>query len=195
MRPLGAADIARAEIDWQLLLMRPLSVSSRSINPIATSARAAASAQQRQHRRRHQLSSRLGISAPMRAGGGVVPADDNEQQRDRDLLHLLGKRMRSLADVAEALDAPRPPPEKRAKYCSRGSSSRLSAGAPKRSTAPEEKGGGSREREKAAPRRPPPSPPRPRLRSVMAEADAPNCALWKRLGGRNVPSWNYGDEP
>jgi len=174
------ADIVRVEIDWQLFLMQPLS----SLNTVATSARPAASKQ-----RRPKPCSRSDIpapaAAPVRAGANVIVP---EARGHRD--HL-GKRKRSMAEVFEAeteaeAQPPRPPPEKRVKYgphCTAPAS---------RSTALEQKGGGGQAR---APSRRPPTPrPRPELRlAPTLNETAPYCALWERLGGRNVPSWSHND--
>ena len=184
------AGIVRVEIDWQLFVMQPLS----SLNAVATFPRPAASEQ-----RRPQPASRSDISAPalaqVRAGANAAVPGVRVQ---RDHRHHQGKRKRSMAEVFEAeteaeRQPPRPPPEKRTKYSpSRGNSSQRPA-SPRRSTALDEKGGGLGQ-ERAAPRRPPtPRPrPEPRPEATLIEA-APYCCLWKRLGGRNVPSWPYND--
>jgi hypothetical protein len=176
------ANIVRVEIDWQLFLMRPLS----SLNAVATSSRPAASEQ-----RRPQPGSRSDIPAPAPA---PVRAGANGARGQRD--HHQGKRKRSMADVFEAeteaeTPPPRPFPEKRVKYGSSRGYGSYCPSPPRRSTAPEEKGGGGGVQERAAPRRPP--TPRPRPAPTLIEA-APYCALWERLGGRNVPSWSYSDD-
>jgi hypothetical protein len=185
------SNIVRVEIDWQLSIMRPLS----SLNAVATSARPAASEQ-----RRPQPGSRSNIPAPapapVRAGANVIVPGARGQ---RDHYHHLRKRKRSMAEVFEAeteaeRQPPRPPPEKRVKY---GSSRGLGSHCPtpaRRSTTLEEKGGCVGQ-ERAVPRRSPTPRPRPELRPAptLIEA-APYCALWDRLGGRNVPSWSYSDD-
>lgn len=182
------ANIVQVEIDWQLFLMRPLS----SLNTIATSARPAAS-----EPRRRKPSSRSGIPtpavAPVRVGANVVVVVPGARgQRDH-----LGKRKRSMAEVFEAeteaeAQPPRPPPEKRVKYGpSRGHGSYCPT--PLRiSTTLEQKGGGGGQT-RSPPRRPPTPRPRPRPASILIES-APYCALWERLGGRNVPSWSHSDD-
>jgi len=185
------ANIVRVEIDWQLFLMQPLS----SFNAITTSSRPAASKP-----RCLQPGSRSDIAAPalapVRTGANVVVPGARGK---RDHYHLPGKRKRSMAEVFEAetqaeTQHPRPPPGKRVKYGSpRGYGSYYPTPL-RRSTALEEKGSGVGQ-EPAAPRRPstPRPRPEPRPAPTLIEA-APYCALWKRLGGRNIPSWSYSDD-
>jgi hypothetical protein len=187
------AGIVQVEIDWQLFVMQPLS----SLNAVATFPRPAASEQ-----RRLQPASRSDISAPalarVRANANANAAVPGVRVQ-RDHRHHQGKRKRSMAEVFEAeteaeRHPPRPPPEKRIKYGpSRGKGSHCPPASPRRSTALEEKGGGL-DQERAAPPRPPTPRPRPEPRPAptLIEA-APYCCLWKRLGGRNVPSWSYND--
>jgi hypothetical protein len=174
------ANIVRVEIDWQLFVMQPLS----SPNAVVTSARPAASEQ-----RHRQPGSRSDIPAsapaPVRAGANVVVLGARGQ-RNHD--RHSGKRKRSMAEVFEAetqaeAQPPRSPPKKRVKTgSSRGYGSYCPAPL-KISTVLEGKSGGVGQ-ERAAPRR----PPTPRPAPMLIEA-APYCALWERLGGRNVPSW------
>jgi hypothetical protein len=185
------ANIVRVEIDWQLFLMQPLS----SLNAVTTSSRPAASEQ-----RQPQPDSRSGIpapaSAPVRAAANVVVPGARGQ---RDHHHYPKKRKRSMAEVFEAetqaeAQTPRPPPQKRVKH---GSSRRYDSHCPtppRRPTTLEEKSGDVGQ-ERFAPRRPPTPRPRPEPRPAptLIEA-APYCALWERLGGRNVPSWSYSDD-
>ena len=185
------ANIVRVEIDWQLLLMQPLS----SLNAAVTSACSPASEQPRP-----QNSSRLDIPAsapaPVRAGANVVVPGTRGQ---RDHHHHPGKRKRSMVEVFEAeaqggAQPPCSPPRKRVKHGSfRGYGSYCPTPL-KRSIALEEKAGGVGQ-EQAAPRRPPTPRPRPEPRPAptLIEAAAPYCALWKRLGGRNVLSWSSSD--
>jgi hypothetical protein len=190
------ADIVRVEIDWQLFVMRP----SSSLNPVATSARAAAS-----EPRSRQTDTRPGIPHPASAppvGAGaspkVVVPGTSSQQRDRH--HPLMKRKRSMAEVFEAgtqveTQSPRPPPLKRTKSSSNGIYGSYyhpppyCPVPPRRSTALEAKGGGGQEQ--AVPRRPP--TPRLRLESRPAPKLVPYCGLWERLGGRNTPSFFSDD--
>jgi hypothetical protein len=182
------ANIVRVEIDWQLFLMQPLS----SLNAVVTSPRRAAS-----ELPRLQLGSRSDIPAsgpaPVRVGANVVVPRARGHHRHP------GKRKRSIAEVlgveAQAeVQPPRSPPKKRVKhgpsrgsYCYTPLRLRLS-------TTLEEKAVGV-DQERAAPRRPPtPRPlPEPRSAPTLIES-APYCALWGRLGGRNVPSWSSGDD-
>ena len=187
------ANIVRVEIDWQLFIMQPLS----SLNVVVTSARPAAS-EQRHHKPGSRSDIPASAPAPVRAPANVVVPGSRGQ---RDHHHHSGKRKRSMAEVFEAetqaeAQPPRSPPKKRVKHdSSRGYGSYRPA--PLRlkiSTALEEKGGGVGQ-ERAAPRRPPtPRPqPEPRPEPTLIEA-APYCALWERLGGRNVLSWSSSDE-
>jgi hypothetical protein len=185
------ANIVRVEIDWQLFLMRP----SSSLNTVAISSRPAAPEQ-----RHTQPGSRSGIPAPAPAlvrGGANVVVPVARGQRDHH--HRPGKRKRSMAEVFEAetqteTQAPRPPPGKRIKYGSSRAVGSHYSSPPRRSTALEKKGGGVGQ-ERAAPRRQPTPRPRPEPRPAptLIEA-APYCALWERLGGRNVPFWSYSDD-
>ena len=185
------SNIVRVEIDWQLFLMHPLS----PLNTIATSARSTALEQPCP-----QTGSRSNIPAsdpaPVRVGANVVVPGTRGQ---RDPQRHLGKRRRSMAEVFEAeteaeRQPPRSPPKKRVKRgSSRGHSPYPTP--PKISTAIEEKSGGIGQ-ERAGPRRPPTPRPRPRPEprpATLIEA-APYCALWERLGGRNVPSWSSSDD-
>ena len=185
------ANIVRVEIDWQLFLMRPLS----SFNAVTTSSRPAASEQCRT-----QPGSRSDIAAPalapIRAGANVVVPGARGK---RDHNHHPGKRKRSMAEVFEAetqaeTQQPRPPPGKRVKHGSPRGYGSYCPTPPRRSTALEEKGGGVGQ-DRAAPRRPPTPRPRPEPRPAptLIEA-APYCALWERLGGRNIPSGSYNDD-
>lgn len=191
------ADVARAEIDWQLLLMQPLS----SLNAVAIAAALSSSARRS---RRPGSGLTFSIPPPVRPGAraSVVPLAA-KGQRDPFLpslpfplplpLPLLGKRRRSLTpELAEGPpDSPRP---KKAKCGGSGSGGFLllsERAAPAFTSAP-------------APRRPRPRPrplPRPALAGAGAEAEAeveievePYCALWERLGARNGPSWCYSDD-
>lgn len=183
------ADIARAEIDWQLFLMRPLS----SINAVATSARAAASAQRRPRPR--PGSSRLSVPAPVGVGvgtrAGIVPAASG--RHDHPHHPVLGKRRRSPAEVAEAEreapDSPRPPPEKKAK-CNSSEGCSFSYPWPPRISSMTPQEGTWEQRRAPASRRP--STPRPQ-QAAQAEA-APDCTLWEPLRGRNVSPCYYSDD-
>ena len=177
-------NIVRVEIDWQLFLMQPLS----SLNAAATSARPAATEQ-----RHPQPGSRSNIpvpaAAPVRVDANVVVPKARGQ---RDHRHHPRKRKRSMAEVfeAETQAEAQPPPVKRIKYVSSRRYGSNSPTPPRRSTPIEENG-----QERVAPRRPQSPRPRPELRPAPTLIEtAPYCALWERLGGRNVPSWSHSDD-
>ncbi|KAF8477743.1 hypothetical protein DFH94DRAFT_91334 [Russula ochroleuca] len=173
------ADVARAEIEWQLLLRRPLSV----LNAIAV----ATSLQ----RRRRGTSLTVSIPAPVRAGRGasVAPAASGQRDLLLPLLPLLGKRRRSIAELAEAAMAPDSPRPKKAK-CGGSASGGFLLSAPASASAPAS-------RRPSTPRPRPRPRPRPALAGAEAEAEievAPYCALWESLGSRNGPSRCYSDD-
>lgn len=180
------ADVARAEIDWQLLLKQPLS----SLNAVAIAAAFSPSARRS---RRPGSGLTLSISAPVRPGAraGVVPPAASGR-RDPFLpslpfpLPLLGKRRRSpMPELAEgAPDSPRPKKVKIGGDSGPGGFLLLS------------------ERAAPVPRRPRPRPrPRPTLAGAGAEAEAEveaevasYFALWESLGARNGRPWCYSDD-
>lgn len=188
------ANIVRVEIDWQLFVMQPLP----SLNAPVTSTRPAAS-EQPHPQRGNRSDIPASVPALLRAGPNVVVVPGARGQRDR---RHSGKRKRSMAEVFEAetlaeAQPPRSPPRKRVKH---GSSKGHCPVPLKISIAVREKGGAVGQERAAPPRRPPTPRPGPEPRPEPRLIDAPPyCALWERLGGRNVPSWsstgdNHGED-
>ena len=171
------ADVARKEVEWQLFVKQPLAFHD-----------AVAAAVKR--RRRCHNSVRLDVpTMPFRAGAGAgagagvgfVPATGASARGERD--YTLGKRRRSLAEVAETkTEAPDSPRPKRAKhnYPDPYAFPRLSA------FVSEEDGGGQ-----VHVRR-----PRAILPTALDEEYALRDLLRERLGcpKRNVPSGYHSDD-
>lgn len=172
------ADIARKEVEWQLFVKQPLSFHD-----------AVAAAVKR--RRRCHSSVRLKVpTMPMRAGAGasasVAPAaGTSASDRHDHTRRLLGKRRRSLAEVAEketkAPDSPRPPPEKKTKY---GYPDPYPF-PPRLSDFDSEEGGGGEVHVRR---------PRGVLRPALDEEYALRDMLRERLGCRSIPSGHHSDD-